>query len=149
MDISAPVCILCGNNLKVRMTSASWYCNEHGYADFAHPPITGKRKGGVAGGKARAASMTAQKRTDIARKAAQTRWGKQMDDKDDYLVVSIKLTSGKFDSSISIPLFADEDAKKAFIDAWLVLIEAGIKAGQSSRKNQNSTKKLVQDNPSI
>ena len=33
------------------------------------------RKGGLKGGKARAAKMTAEQRTDIARKAAKARWG--------------------------------------------------------------------------
>ena len=34
------------------------------------------RKGGVAGGKARAASMTPEERSEIARKAARARWDK-------------------------------------------------------------------------
>ena len=34
------------------------------------------RKGGLKGGKARAAQMTAERRTEIARKAAKARWGK-------------------------------------------------------------------------
>lgn len=33
------------------------------------------RKGGLKGGKARAASMTAEQRSDSARKAARARWG--------------------------------------------------------------------------
>jgi hypothetical protein len=34
------------------------------------------RKGGVKGGKARAASMTAEERSAAARKAAEARWGR-------------------------------------------------------------------------
>ncbi|HTV31439.1 MAG TPA: RNA-binding protein [Xanthobacteraceae bacterium] len=34
------------------------------------------RKGGLKGGKARAATMTAERRAEIARKAAKVRWGK-------------------------------------------------------------------------
>lgn len=34
------------------------------------------RKGGLKGGKARAAKMTAEQRADTARKAAKARWGK-------------------------------------------------------------------------
>ena len=34
------------------------------------------RKGGLKGGKARAAKLTAEERSEIARRAAQTRWGK-------------------------------------------------------------------------
>ena len=33
------------------------------------------RKGGLKGGKARAAKLTAEQRSEIARKAAQKRWG--------------------------------------------------------------------------
>lgn len=35
------------------------------------------RKGGLKGGKARAAKMTAKQRSEAARKAAQTRWAKR------------------------------------------------------------------------
>lgn len=38
------------------------------------------RKGGLKGGKARAMVLSAQQRSDIARKAAQTRWNKENDD---------------------------------------------------------------------
>ncbi len=37
------------------------------------------RKGGLKGGKARAASMTPQERSEAARKAAQARWGEPSD----------------------------------------------------------------------
>lgn len=44
------------------------------------PELTGKAKagqlGGLKGGDARAKKLTAQERSDIARKAAATRWGK-------------------------------------------------------------------------
>ena len=35
------------------------------------------RKGGLSGGKARAGKLSADKRTEIARKAAKARWAKQ------------------------------------------------------------------------
>jgi hypothetical protein len=35
------------------------------------------RKGGLKGGKARAAKLTPEQRSDAARRAAQARWGKQ------------------------------------------------------------------------
>jgi hypothetical protein len=38
--------------------------------------VAAGKKGGVKGGKARAASLTPQKRRAIAKKAAQSRWGK-------------------------------------------------------------------------
>lgn len=37
------------------------------------------RLGGLKGGKARAASLSAEKRSEIAKKAAQTRWRKQQE----------------------------------------------------------------------
>ena len=44
-------------------------------------PLTGKkadsRKGGLKGGKARADKLTPEKRSEIAKKAAKARWGKQ------------------------------------------------------------------------
>ena len=43
-------------------------------------PLTGKKadssKGGLAGGKARAAKLTPEERSEIAKKAAETRWKK-------------------------------------------------------------------------
>lgn len=38
------------------------------------------RKGGLKGGKARAKKLSIQKRSEIARKAANTRWAKQQGD---------------------------------------------------------------------
>ncbi|KXS32536.1 MAG: Uncharacterized protein AWT59_1369 [Candidatus Gallionella acididurans] len=44
------------------------------------PELTGKkadsRKGGLKGGKARAEKLTPEQRSEIARKAAEKRWGK-------------------------------------------------------------------------
>ena len=39
------------------------------------------RRGGLKGGKARAASLTPEQRSDIARKAVQARWAKKVDEK--------------------------------------------------------------------
>jgi hypothetical protein len=41
------------------------------------PKAAAGRKGGLKGGKARAAMMTAEERQERARKAAQKRWGKE------------------------------------------------------------------------
>jgi hypothetical protein len=49
--------------------------------------------------------------------------------------MSVELKSGRFSSSIEIPLFATDDAKKAFIDSWLSLMEAGLQVGRSHRDN--------------
>jgi hypothetical protein len=58
---------------------------------------------------------------------------KPIDDRDDILTVTIKLASGKFESSISIPLFSDDEAKKRFVDTWLALMEAGLKCRAPER----------------
>ena len=41
------------------------------------------RLGGLKGGKARAASLSAEKRSEIARKAAEARWQRKLDGKDE------------------------------------------------------------------
>jgi hypothetical protein len=53
----------------------------------------------------------------------------------DTLIMSVELKSGRFSSSIEIPLFATDDAKKTFIDSWLNLMEAGLQVGRSHRDN--------------
>lgn len=47
-----------------------------GEASEAAPKAEGKRKGGVAGGTARAAALTPGQRSEIAQAAAATRWKK-------------------------------------------------------------------------
>lgn len=47
-------------------------------------------------------------------------------DEDDILIISLRLKSGRFESEISVPLFAAEADKRRFIDAWLGLMEAGL-----------------------
>lgn len=48
-------------------------------------------------------------------------------DEDDVLTMTIRLASGKFESSISIPLLSDEQAKRRFVDTWLTLMAEGLK----------------------
>ena len=45
--------------------------------DPESPQQTGGRKGGLKGGAARAAKLSAEQRTEIAKKAASARWGKR------------------------------------------------------------------------
>ena len=97
-----------------------------------------KSERGRRGGRARAASMNAQQRKDIARKAANTRWSKAVTDNNEVVLhVTVELSNGHFKSSISVPLFADEHLRESFVESWLMMIEAGIKAGRSSRENQS------------
>ncbi|MEO6192398.1 MAG: hypothetical protein ABIS20_05270 [Thermoanaerobaculia bacterium] len=42
------------------------------------PKIAASRRGGLKGGKARAAKLTAEERSEIARKAAEARWKKNL-----------------------------------------------------------------------
>lgn len=58
------------------------------------------------------------------------------DDKDDSVILSVRLASGRFESSIQVPLFASDDEKQTFVEAWLKLMEAGIKCGREHRKSQ-------------
>jgi hypothetical protein len=59
---------------------------------------------------------------------------------DEVLVVTCELKSGKFFSKIEIPLFAEESAKQRFVEAWLQLMETGMRAGRSAREHSDSKK---------
>lgn len=45
----------------------------------------------------------------------------------DVLTIHLTLASKTFESTISIPLDASEEAKKAFIESWLNLMAVGLK----------------------
>lgn len=55
-------------------------------------------------------------------------------DSDDALIVTVKLESGRFDSTIRVPLFATAEQRDKFIGAWFKLMEEGIKMGVPDRK---------------
>jgi hypothetical protein len=59
---------------------------------------------------------------------------KEIEEKDDMLIMSVRLASGRFESSIQVPLFATEDEKREFVDQWCGLMLAGLKCGQSHRR---------------
>jgi hypothetical protein len=48
-------------------------------------------------------------------------------EKDDVLIVEVRLRSGRFESKIEIPLMSPDEAKREFIDQWFKLMEAGLK----------------------
>lgn len=50
-------------------------------------------------------------------------------DDDDVLIVTARLRSGRFESSIQVPLMAPDEEKHRFIDAWMTLMEAGVRCG--------------------
>lgn len=48
-------------------------------------------------------------------------------DEDDVLTMSLSLKSGRFESTVSVPLRASEDDKRRFVDSWLNLMVAGLR----------------------
>lgn len=52
---------------------------------------------------------------------------------DDSIIMSIKLKSGRFESSIEVPLFATDEERKEFVNQWLNLMEAGLRCGHQHR----------------
>ncbi len=62
-------------------------------------------------------------------------------DEDDVLIMSLRLASGKFESSIQVPLHASDEEKKAFIDSWLTVMEAGLRCGSGRRKESKTSAK--------
>lgn len=50
------------------------------------------------------------------------------------LIMSVKLSNGHFESSVEVPLVCTDDEKRAFVDAWLKLMEAGIACGRTQRE---------------
>jgi hypothetical protein len=58
---------------------------------------------------------------------------------DDAVILSVALVSGRFESSITVPLHCTDAERKGFIDAWLNLMDAGVKAGKEHRDLKSST----------
>jgi hypothetical protein len=56
----------------------------------------------------------------------------------DAVELSVRLVSGHFESSITVPLTATPEERKAFVDAWCGLMEAGIKVGSAKRTEKSS-----------
>jgi hypothetical protein len=57
-----------------------------------------------------------------------------MSDADDVLIIEMKLLSGRFSSSIQIPLLSSNDAKREFVAQWLKLMEVGLRCNPSKEK---------------
>lgn len=96
-----------------------------------------KKDRGRKGGLARMAALTPEERTNIARKAANIRWSKQMNKRDtdeDVLIVSVKLASGRFETSSRIPLSADLNTLDKTLDSAFMLVEFSIRAAVDVRK---------------
>lgn len=54
-------------------------------------------------------------------------------DEEDSVILSVRLASGRFESSIQVPLFCTDAEREKYVGAWLNLIEAGIKCGSEHR----------------
>jgi hypothetical protein len=52
---------------------------------------------------------------------------------DDTVIMSIRLKSGKFHGEIEVPLYASKEERETFVEQWLLMMEAGLKVGQSNR----------------
>jgi hypothetical protein len=55
------------------------------------------------------------------------------------VILSVRLFSGHFESSIQMPLDATEKERDEFVMAWLELMRAGIKIGLSKKKPPPTT----------
>lgn len=74
----------------------------------------------------------------MRRPGAQQRPETEIADADDTLIMSVKLRSGRFESSIEVPLYATDDERKEFIEQWLNLMGAGIRCGQQHRASRTA-----------
>jgi hypothetical protein len=54
-------------------------------------------------------------------------------EEDDVLIMHLKLASGRFESSIQIPLHSADEDKKKFVEAWLSLMEMGLKCSPNRK----------------
>lgn len=50
-----------------------------------------------------------------------------------FIELTIRLSNGHFSSSLTLPLDATDDERRKFVDAWLAMMDAGIKCGQTPR----------------
>lgn len=109
---------------------------------------------GYKGGKARAASMTPEQRTEVARAAANKRWsnrtgtatkeghaewtqGSSMVEK---LIINVELSSGRFSTRVEVPTDVPEEAITDVVKAWLVTLGPGIRAARESKLRESNFK---------
>ena len=57
-----------------------------------------------------------------------------VNDDNDAIILSCRLKSGKYESSIEVPLYATKEEMNEFTLRWLSMMDAGIKIGQKNRK---------------
>ena len=67
--------------------------------------------------------------------ARRAKWAKPpVTDENDAIILSCRLKSGKFESSIEVPMYASQEEMNEFALRWLSMMDAGIKIGQKNRK---------------
>lgn len=74
-------------------------------------------------------SLAARRAKTAAAEAAIT------SDENDSIILSCRLKSGKFESSIEVPLYATQAEMNEFAAQWLQMMYLGVKIGQG-RKSQ-------------
>ena len=58
------------------------------------------------------------------------------EDNEEVLVITARLKSGRFESSIQIPLMSSSKQEQdVFVESWLALMAAGIKCGSARKKD--------------
>lgn len=50
---------------------------------------------------------------------------------DDILILSVKLKSGRFESSLTVPFPSDREAHEKSMAAWVEMVKTGFKVGAS------------------
>lgn len=61
-------------------------------------------------------------------------WKWPMVSKDLMIELSVKLSDGTFDTSVKLPVGADEQQRNAVVSTWFELIQKALKLAQGSRK---------------
>ena len=54
-------------------------------------------------------------------------------DETDSVIVDVRLRSGKFHSTIEVPLLCSKPQRDAFVEAWLNLMAVGLGAASDHR----------------
>jgi len=52
----------------------------------------------------------------------------------EVVVMTVRLKSGRFESSVELPLNCSDAEKKRFVESWLALMSAGLQCGLSSER---------------
>lgn len=50
----------------------------------------------------------------------------------DSIILSCRLKSGQFESSIEVPLYSSREELDRFVMSWLAMMDQGVKIGQRS-----------------